>query len=448
MTESGKVSGQMEEKKVHGNKVDECNDSSASESVSAAGSESADRASADSASSGRASAGNESVDRTPADNESSGDTKAARDNMLPQSSAFGGGLTSVLHSGFGITSPFTREIYLGEQVIVGMRFQGGSDQLVATLKPGCKVTFMREPENRFDPKAIMALDEQGRKLGYIPRHDNTILAALMDAGKYLYGTMTQKSLNMDYYRGGTPPVLSVDLYMREFSMPGDPDQIPRQGYRGSYVVMALTVTKDNKDDPKITDVCAIRVINGEERGIYMGGISQMNGTGYRFDEDENSHDADWKERIHESDESERIHDADERDQVHDGAEDNQMQESSRDESGTFADYEKVARELQEFTGYLPVVIYDPFGDKKTALENAWGVFCGRPFSNLVINVFEMAYNHLNDLHEYSLETVADRLGISADCGSEQENCCRVVWRIYYRFDRSELEKRKETISRG
>ncbi len=438
MTGSGKVSGQMEENKVHGNKVDECNGSSASESVSAAYNSSA----------GSASAGNEPVDSSPADNESAGDTKAANDDMLPQSSAFGGGLASVLHSGFGITSPFTREIYLGEQVIVGMRFQGGSDQLVATLKPGCKVTFMREPENRFDSKAIMALDEQGRKLGYIPRHDNTVLAALMDAGKYLYGTMTQKSFNMDYYRGGTPPVLSVDLYMREFSMPGDPEQIPRQGYRGSYVVMEPTVTKSNKDDPKITDVCAIRVINGEERGIYMGGISQMNDTGYHFDEDEKSHDADGKKRIHASDESERIHDADESERIHDANEDHLAQESSGDEAGTFADYEKIARELQEFTGYLPVVIYDPFGDKKTALENAWGVFCGRPFSNLVINVFEMAYNHLNDLYEYSLETVADRLGIAADCGSEQENRCRVVWRIYYRFDRSELDKRKETISRG
>lgn len=429
MTESGKVSGQMEENKVHGDKGDEFNDSSASESVSAAGSESEYTSSA----------GSEPADSKSTDYKSAGDTKAANEDMLPQSSAFGGGLASVLHSGFGITSPFTREIYLGEQVIVGMRFQGGSDQLVATLKPGCKVTFMREPENRFDPKAIMALDEQGRKLGYIPRHANTVLAALMDAGKYLYGTMTQKSFNMDYYRGGTPPVLSVDLYMREFSMPGDPDQIPRQGYRGSYVVMELTVSKANNDDPKITDVCAIRVINGEERGIYMSGIAQMNGTGYRFDEDEKPYDADGKKSIHESDEREGIHDADE---------DNLVQESSRDDAGTFADYEKIAQELQEFTGYLPVVIYDPFGDKKTALENAWGVFCGRPFSNLVINVFEMAYNHLNDLHEYSLETVADRLGISADCGSEQENCCRVVWRIYYRFDRSELEKRKETISRG
>ncbi len=87
-----------------------------------------------------------------------------KNNALPVQAGFGG-LTAAIHSGFGIESPFTREIFLTKQAIVGMRFQGGSDQLTGDMKPGDRITFVREPENRFDHNAIMALDSQGRKLG-------------------------------------------------------------------------------------------------------------------------------------------------------------------------------------------------------------------------------------------------------------------------------------------
>ena len=48
---------------------------------------------------------------------------------------------------------------------------------------------MAEPDNRFDKKAVMALDSRGRKLGYIPRHENAIIGALLKAGKIIYGIM-------------------------------------------------------------------------------------------------------------------------------------------------------------------------------------------------------------------------------------------------------------------
>lgn len=332
-------------------------------------------------------------------------------DSLPVQADFGGGLTAALHSGFGIESPFTREIFLTRQVIVGMRFQGGSGQLVQDLKLGDRVTFVREPENRFDPKAIMALDDRGRKLGYIPRHDNKILAALMDAGKYLYGIYVQRPESMDQYAGNTPPTLFVDLYMREFAMPGTPDFIPRQGSMGSYAVIDLTVFEDDKTDPHILDVCAIRVINGEERGMFAAAAPAGGEADPGKDTDSST-------------------------------------SSDRTGSGhaDLARYEQMVRELQQFTGYLPVVIHDASGVKKTALENAWGIYCAKPFSNLVINIHQMAQNHLDRLLDYSLENIGDRLGIVADCGSEGENRCRLIWRIYERFDRSELEKREEVIS--
>ena len=125
-----------------------------------------------------------------------------------------------MHSGPGVLSPFMKEIYLTRQIIVGLRYQGGAKELLKDLKPGEKVSFLREPDNRFDRKAIMAVDEDGRKLGYIPRTQNDILASLMDAGKVIYGIVTDRQ--MVSRTGQTPGSIWVDLYMREFAMPGVP----------------------------------------------------------------------------------------------------------------------------------------------------------------------------------------------------------------------------------
>ncbi len=417
------------------------------------------------------------------------DQKAGQKHALPAEAGFGSGLTTAIHSGFGITSPFTREIFLARQAIVGMRFQGGSDELIADLAEGSRISFLREPENRFDEKAIMALDENGRKLGYIPRNDNTILAALMDAGKYLYGVVCKEP--SDYYNGSngrfTPTVLMVNLYMREFAMPGDPDQIPRQGYRGSYVVMELNTTEGREEGPKISSACAIRVINGEERGIFLREVSaDRKCEGIKGDPDEDKENKDIA--VDEGKENKDIA-ADEgkenKDIAADKEKDNKDIAADQDmgaEDIPEDSYEKLARGLQRFTGYLPVVLHDVDGQKQMALENAWGIYTGKPFSNLVIDIRQMAENHLPRLRNYSLENIADSLGIMAgqepgsdpkqklESGSEQkpesdpaqkrasgmeqtnglaaemEMRCRIIWRIYYRFDRSELKKRPEVIS--
>lgn len=47
------------------------------------------------------------------------------------------------------------------------------------------VHLLREPDNRFDANAI-ALYAQGRKLGYVPKDQNRVLAALMDGKQPLF----------------------------------------------------------------------------------------------------------------------------------------------------------------------------------------------------------------------------------------------------------------------
>ena len=92
------------------------------------------------------------------------------------------GFAELLHTGSGLDASFTKDIRLKRQSIVGMRYQGGSDDLMKELQPGTRIGFVREASNRFDENAVMALDPQGRKLGYIPRHENDIIGALLDAG--------------------------------------------------------------------------------------------------------------------------------------------------------------------------------------------------------------------------------------------------------------------------
>ena len=92
-------------------------------------------------------------------------------------------LSALLHAGLGVPSPFMKDIFLVRQAIVGTRYLGGSDELVDDLKPGSRISFIAEPDNKYDENAVMALDSQGRKLGYIPMHENSIISALLKAGK-------------------------------------------------------------------------------------------------------------------------------------------------------------------------------------------------------------------------------------------------------------------------
>ncbi len=52
------------------------------------------------------------------------------------------------------------------------------------LKVGDRLTLVREPENRHDPRAIR-VEWQGRKLGYLPRAENRAASAALDQGERL-----------------------------------------------------------------------------------------------------------------------------------------------------------------------------------------------------------------------------------------------------------------------
>ena len=56
--------------------------------------------------------------------------------------------------------------------------------VLETIKVGDMLSLQRE-DNKFDSNAILILNAEGKKLGYVPEKDNLIFARLMDAGKLL-----------------------------------------------------------------------------------------------------------------------------------------------------------------------------------------------------------------------------------------------------------------------
>ncbi|MEK5270174.1 HIRAN domain-containing protein [Aeribacillus sp. FSL K6-8394] len=63
--------------------------------------------------------------------------------------------------------------------IAGWRYYEG-EQILKQLKIGEKVQFQLEPENEQDPKAVIVLTSQGRKLGYIPAFYSEFMFQLME----------------------------------------------------------------------------------------------------------------------------------------------------------------------------------------------------------------------------------------------------------------------------
>lgn len=318
-----------------------------------------------------------------------------------------GDLSALLHGSAEQVSPFSKEIYIGRQSIVGMRFQGGAETLAGDLRPGDRITFLREPDNEYDKQAIMAMDSHGRKLGYIPQRENLVMSSLMDHGKVFFGRIPDISPKEYVYSRrypkqmteseiGIPVTITVDLYMREFPLSGDMTAIPRHGSDASYAVVSFRLTKGKPE--RIQHLCAIKVINGEERGLLDKRIPVECLTEDRT--------AGMPKQYDRNRETERI----------------------------------ALNEFKEFIGLLPIVSHGMTGKGKRALEEAYGVLLGASLSNLLIDTEEMAQNHLPDEKDYKLDNLIRRLKIHVTGDSHAERCCRRTWELYRRMDKSELHK--------
>ena len=81
------------------------------------------------------------------------------------------------------TAPPTRAILIQQSPIAGFQFHAG-ETLWPQLAIGDALTLTREPDNRYDPRAVR-MDWQGHKFGYVPKRENTAVAQMLDRGQRL-----------------------------------------------------------------------------------------------------------------------------------------------------------------------------------------------------------------------------------------------------------------------
>ncbi len=108
-----------------------------------------------------------------------------------------------------LDQPFAHEIFLIEARIAGTTHVPDIADLAPDIIEGTRLSFFREPENEFDPLAILIKDEKGHKIGYIPRQKNEILAHLMDAGKFIYGIVKSREWDDDWLK------IQILVYMND-----------------------------------------------------------------------------------------------------------------------------------------------------------------------------------------------------------------------------------------
>ena len=82
-----------------------------------------------------------------------------------------------------IIKPLIKEIHLFDSYIAGTTHLEDKSVL-DEIKVGDVLSLQRE-DNKFDSNAILILNDQGKKMGYVPEKDNIVFARLLDAGKLL-----------------------------------------------------------------------------------------------------------------------------------------------------------------------------------------------------------------------------------------------------------------------
>lgn len=108
-----------------------------------------------------------------------------------------------------IPKPFVRDIFLFDTHVAGTTHVERIEELASYLSIDDKLSFFREPDNNYDKKAIVIKNTEGVKIGYVPREDNAIFSRLMDAGKLLYGKISNKEMKGKWLK------IKISIYLQE-----------------------------------------------------------------------------------------------------------------------------------------------------------------------------------------------------------------------------------------
>lgn len=105
--------------------------------------------------------------------------------------------------------PFEKDIFLFDTHVAGTSHIEGMTELEPYLNISDRLEFFREPDNPYDKQAITIKTANGTKIGYVPKVDNLIFSRLMDAGKLLFGKISEKE------QKGNWLIISIKIYLHE-----------------------------------------------------------------------------------------------------------------------------------------------------------------------------------------------------------------------------------------
>lgn len=112
-------------------------------------------------------------------------------------------------SGIVIPKPFERDIFLFDTFVAGTTHIDEIETIGSSINEGDKLVFYREPENHYDPQAIRIETVKNEKIGYVPQQDNIVFSRLMDAGKILFGKVTEKEKRGNWLK------IEIKIYLHE-----------------------------------------------------------------------------------------------------------------------------------------------------------------------------------------------------------------------------------------
>lgn len=121
-------------------------------------------------------------------------------------------IISLLHTHGGtleVPKPFERDIFLFDTYVAGTTFIEDILELESHLNVNDKLHFYREPDNPYDKNAIVIKTNNNVKIGYVPKADNIIFSRLMDAGKLLFGKITNKEIKGKWLK------IEIGIYLHE-----------------------------------------------------------------------------------------------------------------------------------------------------------------------------------------------------------------------------------------
>lgn len=124
-------------------------------------------------------------------------------------SKYSGGLIQLIYQKGGDLSISDDEILSLECVVAGTTFIKNLEDIESKLEKAQHLDLIREPNNEHDNFAIAIYNAQGEKLGYIPKGKNETLARLMDAGKWFYGKVINKTWEGNWLK------IDIEIYLKE-----------------------------------------------------------------------------------------------------------------------------------------------------------------------------------------------------------------------------------------